>query len=438
MFGSGRSLKPEPEPSGLTPGSVRCRLNSVEDLLRLARRFDQNLFHQEEDEDEDESSRRDRGPVQPASTGPEPRLHPEPRPRPEPRLHLDQQLEDDLDFLFDGPTQEASGNLSQAVSQNRPGSGLTVTRTGSEPGSGPGFGPGSVQVAFEDDWGDDDLLSDSLVLEMTQNPLGFMVPTLCSTQAPAGSVSVPGQNSLGRVGPSVGTRVEKENLGPRPAFNLERTQDSGKRVQTDLDCSSKDVDQNRFPSGSGVQGSGKPGQTSSFNPAARRSQSSAPDRTIRTADFLDDDLDSLFSSEPVWDDPDDDDLLCEMCDELESRILIQVKTDRSNQSAPLQPTARTCENWFRPDPSVTGRAAGGSLAAGVAAQLNQPIRFLQPKTAVRSGFGSSGSEPSAAPRPSSTPSFTFRKPSNPVTTATGENSNDLIIIIRCLLEGLDL
>lgn len=467
------------------------RLNSVEDLLWLARRFDQNLFHQDEDEEE-EGSGRDRGPVLPASAGPEPQLHPEPR------LHQDQQLEDDLDLLFDGPTQEASGSLSQAVSQNRPGSGPNVGWTGSGPGlgpgsgaavnwhgsqlgsglgsgpgsgpgpavngtgsrpssgpavnwngsrpgsgpssgpgsgpavkwtesrpgsgsgpgsdpgpavngtgSGPGSGPGPVG-SFEDDWADDDLLSDWLVLEMTQNPLSFVVPTLCSTQAPAGSARVPGRNSSGRVGPSVGTRAEKENLGPSAAINLERTLGSGRRVQTDPDCGSEDVD--RFPSGSGAQRSGKPGQTSSFNPAARRSQSSAPDRTARTDDFLDDDLDSLFSSEPVWDDPADDDLLCETCDELENRILIQVLP--SNQRAPLQPAHRTADNWFRADP------AGGSLAAGVPARVNRPIRFLQPKPAVSSELGSTGSEPPAAPPPTNIRAFTFRKPGNLVTTAT--------------------
>lgn len=56
-------------------------------------------------------------------------------------------------------------------------------------------------------------------------------------------------------------------------------------------------------------------------------------------DFFEDDLDSIFSSEPLWDDPADDDLLCELCDDVENQIQKEVKASerpplgqRSNQT----------------------------------------------------------------------------------------------------------
>ncbi|MEQ2259808.1 hypothetical protein XENORESO_018768, partial [Xenotaenia resolanae] len=467
------------------------RPNGVEDLLRLAKQFDLNMFHQDEEEEgqsleklltEDILDTRSQGQgslprnlqlAMNAAAGSDPQPHP------------DQQLQDDLDFLFDGPTQKVGGNLSQASMEasRKPsmyGSASGVSRMGNK--------HDSVHDEFEDDWDNDDLLNDSLVLEMTQNPLTFMAPKLSSTQKPADSVRTPdlilpgqsiqdwvtprqgtvgcvteslvtpGQNNPGWVAPSVRARTEKENLRPRAVFQLERTSDfSAKRIQTDtsmaqqVDCSSKDSDQNRFPFISGPQQTGKTGQTSSFKPESQRSQStprnsagsSLSSVTLRSdvVDFLDEDLDSLFSTEPVWDDPADDDLLCEMCDDLENQILIQVqvKTDPSarqtpvlsNQRAALQPTHRTCENRIRTDMSglsSTGRPAGSSLVAGASAQVKQPIRFLQSKPAADAVFrrlqtNTSGSEPCEALRTTINQHFTFKKPSNLVTMATGKGEN---------------
>ncbi|KAK5616451.1 hypothetical protein CRENBAI_011211 [Crenichthys baileyi] len=466
------------------------RPNGVEDLLRLARQFDLNLFHQDEEEGqsleklltEDILDTRSQG------QGSLPRnlqLAVNAAAGSDPQPHTDQQLQDDLDFLFDGPTQKVCGNLSQAS--------MEVSRKPSMYGSASGDSRMGnkhdlVHDTFEDDWDNDDLLNDSLVLEMTQNPLTFMAPKLCSTQKPADSVRTPdlilpgqsirdrvtphqgtvgwvteslvtpGQNNPGWVAPSVKARTEKENLRPRAVFQLEWTSDfSGKRIQADMsmaqqvDCSSKDSDQNRFPFISGPQQTGKTGQTSSLMPESQRSQSTPRNSagrsisavTLRSdvVDFLDEDLDSLFSSEPVWDDPADDDLLCEMCDDLENKILIQVqvKTDPSarqtpvlsNQRAALQPTHRTCENRIRTDTSglsSTDRPAGSSLAAGASVQVKQPIRFLQPKPAADAVFrrlqtNTSGSEPSAVLRTTINQHFTFKKPSNLVTMATGKGEN---------------
>ncbi|XP_035993616.1 ewing's tumor-associated antigen 1 [Fundulus heteroclitus] len=439
-IGDSAAIPCTPDPQAPRAKKKSPRPNGVEDLLRLAKQFDLNMFHQEDQNpDQNPQKNPDQNPQQNLDQNPQ--QNPDQNPD-QNLLHsssLDrrsQPLEDDLDFLFDGPTQKLSGTLSPARSQVRPasacGSASAVGRTAE---------PGPAQTGFEDDWENDDLLNDSLVLEMTQNPQSFLVPKLCSTQKPAGSVRTPGpvapgQSGLGWVGPSVGTRIQKENLRPRAASGS-----SGPKIQQ-TGSGSRGGEQNRTRPGS--MQAGKPGQTSSSNPEPRRSQNnprtsgggSAPaaDLGSDVADFPDDDLDSLFSSEPEpgWGDPADDDLLCEMCDDLENQMLIQVlvRTEPatsqspvlSSQRAVLQPTHRTWENRVPPT------AAGSSLAAGVGAQVKQPMRFQHPQPAADAAFRTSqtrttgsepSAEPSAEPRPTKARLFTFKKPVSLVTMETG-------------------
>uniref|UniRef100_A0A3B5LW55 ETAA1 activator of ATR kinase n=1 Tax=Xiphophorus couchianus TaxID=32473 RepID=A0A3B5LW55_9TELE len=292
-------------------------------------------------------------------------------------------LQDDLDFLLDGPTQTRSRTPGQGQTQNRPGS---ASLCGSSPaGSGTCSGPGSVQNQLEDDWENDDLLNDSLVLEMTQNPDRFLVPKLCSTQNPAGS----GQ---GWVAPSVGTRTEKENQDP--TWNPDWSSGSGKWVQTR-------TEQNRFSS---VFRAPEPGQMCSLEPESQWFWSDPMNRPGSDGPEVLGHLDSVFRSEPVWDGPSDD-LLCEMCEDLENRIQVQTNRTGSDQRAALQPTHRNSGNRIRPDPAGQ---AGCSFAA---APVKQPIG--------RAVFRNrTGSEPLAALRPKDARCFTFRRPCDRVTMAT--------------------
>ncbi|XP_007544223.1 uncharacterized protein LOC103132364 isoform X1 [Poecilia formosa] len=380
-IGDSAAISCTPDPQGPRAKRRSPRATRVENLLRLARQLDQNLFQNQNLEEV--LTEEDQGP---GSFGLEP--------RPDPDF-----LQDDLDFLFDGPTQMPSRTLSRGPTQNRPGS---ASLCGSGPaGSRTCSGPGSVQNQLEDDWENDDLLNDSLVLEMTQNPDHFLVPKLCSTQNTAGS----GQNW---VAPSVGTRTEKENLGP--AWNPDWSSGSGKWVQTR-------PEQNPYSS---VSRAPEPGQMCSLEPESQWFWSNPTSRPISDIqpgsvglDVLGD-LDSLFRSEPVWDGPADD-LLCEMCEDLENRIQVKMDRTASDQRAALQLTHRTSENRIRPDPAGP---AGCSLAT---APVKQPIGFQLPPPAVSAVFRNrTGSEPSAAPRQKDSQYFTFRRPGDLVTMATGK------------------
>ncbi|XP_040003423.1 ewing's tumor-associated antigen 1 [Xiphias gladius] len=523
-----------PKPKRKSP-----RLNGVDDLLKLARQFDFNMFRQVEEEVEDMHQQSlellsedisDFEDGDPNDFSPSPRGNRQAASNAaawtDVEVHRDQPTEDDLDFLFDGPTQHVSGNLSQ-VSSAQPSQvkGALALSSKEAPGKPPAAGVsttnakgGAANHVFEDDWENDDLLNDSLVLEMTQNPQNFTAPKHCSTQKPTSDVNH--QNSVNapacgdvRLGRSAVSKVEKDDVRQRATFKLESNPNfSVKRIQTDtwtnskVDYSSKtgdkDTRQSRFSYNEGVSvetGSQRTWQTSNAvksdqqksqfyqgecvasSISASSAANTSPTRTTQSfpkkpqvgssriepgavSDFLDEDLDSLFSLEPAWDDPADDDLLCEMCEDLENQMqsVDSMSTKQtslvgqtSNQRAALQPSNRTWDNRNqRPAnrqpfpqkqtatilPGGSGRPAGRSLAgvsasnlaAGVQANTaRDSFRYTQTKTTSESTnsstclqWSSRAHSAAAAPRPpQGNPGknqFTFKKPNPPVSTGTSK------------------
>lgn len=202
------------------------RQNPVDDLLKLAKQFDFNMIQQEEahlrlkprssskamHEDQDLFCNENEPPASPQTRSEAER----------PLLGLEdtetsgddplgdagpvQEMEDDLDLLFEGSTQQLSGSLSpgfsarsQSVVKFAPQCGVSlaartsadlanacgVARVGGASKASTTLGTiGRVGVAddFDDDWNDDGLLDDLHVMEMTQNPELYSVPQHSSTQ----------------------------------------------------------------------------------------------------------------------------------------------------------------------------------------------------------------------------------------------------------------
>lgn len=443
------------------------RPNGVDDLLKLAKQFDLNMFHQDEDDVEEQHQ-------QSLDLLPEDILDLENDFSPSPpgscegavkatagtnvQVQPDQHMEDDLDFLFDGPTQHVSGNLSQAASQVKASSsshGSTHTNT-------------KVTLAndFEDDWENDDLLDDSLVLEMTQNPQMFAAPTHSSTQKPSreGPVNAP-VRGLGQ-----SHKAEKDDVRQRRTFKLESNPHfSVTRLQTNTwtkpkvdyrsetkptDCQQSkgasvsavrtpstvksEPQKPQFHTRPSVSGSGTKHNTpaSVVKTAQNFPQSPAAVSSLASG-LLDDDLLAFFSADPVWDDPADDDLLCEMCEDVENQLQnVPAKQTLpvvhvSNQRAALQPAnqqhfpqkqAATALTW------ASGGAAGSSLAAGVVsdfttgAQTKDSFRVPQTKTGSECVPGSSRAQ-SAPQGHAHKDRFTFKRPNNPVQTATSRGKS---------------
>ncbi|KAG7214214.1 hypothetical protein INR49_023239 [Caranx melampygus] len=172
-IGDSATIPCTPDLQAYRPRRKSPRASAVDDLLKLARQFDLNMFHQEEEQEaqeaqeaQEEEDQHQQLSVELQNSG----VAVNAAAGTDVQDPLDQHTEDDLDFLFDGPTQHISGDLSQVAFWEN-----STTTTNNN----------NNNDEFEDDWENDDLLNDSLVLEMTQNPLKFLAPTHCSTQRPA-------------------------------------------------------------------------------------------------------------------------------------------------------------------------------------------------------------------------------------------------------------
>ncbi|KAM8772120.1 ewing's tumor-associated antigen 1 [Acanthopagrus schlegelii] len=472
-IGDSATIPCTPDVQGPKPKKKSPRPNGVDDLLKLAKQFDFNMFHQDEEDVEELHQQslellpedildleNNFSPSLPgnceravkAAAGTNVQVQP------------DQHMEDDLDFLFDGPTQRVSGNLSQVASQVKPASsshGSTQTNT-----------KATVANDFEDDWENDDLLDDSLVLEMTQNPQMFAAPKHSSTQKPSreGPVHAPvrGLGQSHKVKDDVRQRTTFK-LESNPNFSVRRLQTNKSKVDYSSDTNQKDSQQSKSASVSAgsqrswqtpstvksepqkpqfhprasVSGSGTKHGTSASNTSDVKTGQNFPQRPaavsshsgeLAAADLLDDDLLAFFSEDPVWDDPADDDLLCEMCEDVENQLQnVPAKQTLpvvhvSNQRAALQPAnqqhfpqkqAATAHTW------ASGAAAGRSPAAGfvsdftAGAQTKDSFRVPQTKTGSGCVPGSSRVQ-SAPPGHAHKDRFTFKKPNDPLQTATSK------------------
>nr|XP_046232097.1 ewing's tumor-associated antigen 1 [Scatophagus argus] len=452
-----------PKPKKKSP-----RLNGVDDLLKLARRFDFNLFHQDEEEEEEaeepnqqslellsqdifdlDSDGQDECPA--AGT--------------DVRLQQDQHMQDDLDFLFDGPTQHIGVNLSQLWSQVKPASCTSSKEAPGKPSASTRVSTTNTDGTqtydeFEDDWENDDLINDSLVLEMTQNPQRFSVPKHCSTQKPSSETRRESPGEVPVSGSAASHHVKQRTtfkLESNPNFSVGRIQTNSK-VDNGSEMLDKDSQKDQLSSAeavwvkAGCRSTWQPSDTMKSDPQfnQRTSEGSnakydAPASTAQSfssrreppavPDLLDEDLDSFFSSDPVWDDPADDDLLCEVCEDLENQIQRAEQTlpegHASNQKAALRPANQQPFLQTPAAPScASGRAAGSSLAGGfvsnVAAGVQMNSASFRAAPAENTSGSTNGSERvwgrrliHAAPRGStSKDQFTFKKPNHPVSTGT--------------------
>lgn len=256
-----------------------------------------------------------------------------------------------------------------------------------------------TSIAFVDDWDDDDFLNDSLVVEMTQNPLqqNFTAPKFCSTQKPLGSAveQMSGSRPLAETpwsdlnGSVRKNREESQRnwFSPVPIGSRWNQQKPHLAHQT------------------------SPVKTSS----SPRTFQKPPSLNQKPDDHLEDDelLAAVWSqpdrSEPVqsepdqsqtfWDDPADDYLLCEVCEDLENQIVAaeQMVAPSENRSTPPASASSTLANRTMVGVASTKAAAGPSAARG-----------------------------QGLPRSIQRGPFTFKKPSGPVAMATsqGETAPD--------------
>ncbi|XP_052401879.1 ewing's tumor-associated antigen 1 [Carassius gibelio] len=365
--------------------------STVEDLMRLAKQFDFNMRQDEAQEpnsdapgskqsEEQEPPHDERFTAAHGSSALKPS---DEKPAEERGLH--QEMDDDLDFLFDGPTQRLSGRLSQASvcrTQEVPERNLcsvkpSVSQKRSTVTTAENHGSNQVNKAddFDDDWSSDGLLDDSLLLEMTQNPDLFAAPKYSSTQRQTHE----NQNAFGamtnqkqaaktdvkcgkfqgqqtksdqsfqqvsriQAKPGIGNRMENNCTNqvfptskalPVPPSSFSGKQNQHKTQETQLQVIQNTSGHNAVSSmhhfRPNTEGTLPPTGLSTINPphsnppsmhqhpnsggVKQQGENAVIDGL---SDVFDEDLDSFFASDDIWDDGvEDDDLFCEACDNLE-------------------------------------------------------------------------------------------------------------------------
>lgn len=323
--GSTTLLGGRPGPAGSVPLRFSCfcsRSDGVHDLLRLAKEFD-FLFQEEQEEEQDIFD-----------------------PHADPAEGAEPPVDEDLDFLFDGATQQVGGALSPPP----PGPDSSFCSSSSSSAAG-------VQGTLaRDDWGDDPL-SDSLLLEATQNPDKISSPRFCSTQKPAG-------------GAEPGWRCRTQPCRWTPA-------DSGPTFPVQK---SPDTRQNRVLSARAVG----PVWT---RPAG--SDQNLPPRSRKPAG--DPVWEDQVWDDPVWDDPADDQLLCDLCEDLEKQLQ-EERRSSSPQRAALQPANR---NLFTPTSPAAVTGQTGFQSGPRRSSQHSQFPFKEPAQPIREGGGPSA--PAAPP-----------------------------------------
>lgn len=275
---------------------ISSRQSNVEDLMKLAKQFDINMTRMTTEvyKPQHDETRR----VKPASV-------PVTSEGIAGCFSQARQEEEELQALFDGPTQHLSGRLSPPSAHCTPES---ITAPVAPAGPGPTIKkePKATNVDFDDDWENDDLLNDSFVLEMTQNPMPLNIAQNKSIAQPVAkthlSVShvrdVCPQNQKSTVKSCTFTKGQTSGQGTsRVKSHAQTTEKLPKTlVQKQPVLSSQQTELHTATKGD--EGSSQ-SSTSNFDGVSKE------------------DLKSLFDSDALWNDEDDDDLLWQACDDVE-------------------------------------------------------------------------------------------------------------------------
>lgn len=294
----------------------------MEDLLKLARQFDENM---QQDLETDQQQMQRQGEPPPPSSG---------KVEDSKGSTWSDSVEAELHALFDGSTQKFSGALSQGFSQEArdkmEAAAATESKSSEESRAAPLAAVNGEQIRcatpqFDDDWEDDDLLNDPDVIAMTQNPLlGVKTPTNTKTQTTLSS----GKSSEVQMSTS---RLRPSNSGSRPIGiqqlcpRLKTTSRSTFRLGPSSDHQATHSSSTAFTANQSkavipeLESSTKEPAAAAAAPVAiAAGHATAPDS-------------GMWDSH--WDCGDDDQLLYQACDTLERSSGVQAEGEGSSSSS---------------------------------------------------------------------------------------------------------
>ncbi|XP_043992268.1 ewing's tumor-associated antigen 1 homolog isoform X1 [Gambusia affinis] len=299
------------------------RQSSVEDLMKLAKQFDKNM---QQDEESSVQQNTVTGKLCDTADVSENNVK-------EPRCpSLSEQAEAELRALFDSSTQGISGRLSEGSVPSQDRQDLLETcafidQRQSEPKPSDKHSTNNL-VDFEDDWDNDDLLNDSLILALTQdpsNPPKTIAKSHTNTTELASALQSTSNKKLEN--PSKRSFGLLQDLCPktktrnRSTFKLE----SNPHFQTMLD---KEVAK------SGSTALQPKSKSTEEKPATMKTDSDPQcEKVTNGVKFFRQASSVKDVSDSLWDDGDDDALLYQVCDSVE----------RVSNSQPDEASLKICE-----------------------------------------------------------------------------------------------
>ncbi|XP_067241529.1 ewing's tumor-associated antigen 1 isoform X3 [Chanodichthys erythropterus] len=388
---------------------ISTRQSSVEDLKKLAKQFDINMTRQDKEKQQESTEKRNKlNKLQSDHTVTTER--PTSVPISSEKLtgcsSLARQEEEELQALFDGPTQHISGRLSPPSVNCTPESSTEpVAQAGTRSCSAttinaPVDAPKATEVKFDDDWENDDLLNDSFVLEMTQNPVPLNVAQKPSTAQPESCSKK--CNFEASVNPSV-------SIGRNICF---QTQQSTSKCSTftktlpGVKTSNRSTFTLKPPASAQNHTTEKLVKTSPVNQEKKQTQPSQGtgqvelDRMTKdcgvssqtsSAQFdgvSEEDMKSLFDSDGLWNDEDDDDLLCQACDDVEK---LSASQEQQRLSEKYKNFAHDKSRSFASKaPSSSDTVCSQNMGINSRCQPREPTRTFARSNSVPCTSSSSG------------------------------------------------
>ncbi|XP_056105751.1 ewing's tumor-associated antigen 1 [Rhinichthys klamathensis goyatoka] len=332
---------------------ISARQSSVEDLKKLAKQFDINMTRQDKEKQQESTEKRNKlNKLQSDGTATTEKSTSIP-------VSLEQrtgcsslahQEEEELHALFDGPTQHVSGRLSPPSANCTPESSAEpVAQAGQSSSSAaiknaPVDAPKATEAKFDDDWENDDLLNDTFMLEMTQNPVSLNVAQKPSTAQPKSCSKK--CNFEAKVNPSVSNgrnicfetqqstsksstftkTLPDVKTSNRSTFSLKPPASVQNHTTEKLLKTSSPVNQEK-PQTQPSQGTKQVELDGMTKDGGVSSQSSS----VQFDGVSEEDMKSLFDSDSLWNDEDDDDLLFQACDDVEKLSASQEQQRRSEK-----------------------------------------------------------------------------------------------------------
>lgn len=318
---------------------------------------------------------------------------------------LARQEEEELQALFDGPTQHISGRLSPPsvnctpVSSTEPLAQAGQRSCSAATKNAPVDTPKAAEAKFDDDWENDDLLNDSFVLEMTQNPVPLNVAQKQSTAQPESCSKK--CNFEAKVNPSVSN-------GRNICFQTQQsTTKSSTFTKTlpDVKTSNRSTFTLKPPASAQNHTTEKLLKTSPVNQEKQQTQPSQGTKQVeldrmtkdcgvssQTSSQFDgvseEDMKSLFDSDGLWNDEDDDDLLCQACDDVEKLSASQEQQRLSEEYKNL--AHDKSRSFASKAPSSSDTICSQNMGNNSRGQPREPTRIFARSNSVPCTSGSSG------------------------------------------------